>query len=62
MVEFILCFLHLGPGQVEVRVGLLVGVEGALGGPEGLLVLLLRLGEEGERGLELALEEGKAES
>ena len=50
--------LHLGPREVQIFVGLLVGVERALGRPEGLLILLLRLGEQDQRGLQLRLNPG----
>ncbi len=48
--------LHLGPRQVEIGVGLVVGVQGALRGPEGLLVLLLGLGQQVQRRRELRLD------
>ena len=48
--------LHLGPREVQVLVGLLVRVQGALRRAERLLVLLLRLAEQDQRGLKLRVD------
>ena len=47
--------LHLGPRQVQILVGLLVRVQGALRRAERLFVLLLRLGEQDQRRLKLGV-------
>ena len=49
---------HFGPGEVQVRVCLLVSVQRPLRGSKSLLVLLLRLGEKRQGGLELGLDSG----
>ena len=48
--------LHLGPREVQVFVGLLVRVQGALRRAERLLVLLLRLAEQDQRRLKLRVD------
>lgn len=47
--------LHFGSRQVEIRVGLLIGVQGSLGCAKCLFVLFFRFGQEREGRLQLRL-------